>query len=79
MMFVIKAEVSGPVPRTFTFHAQKTMYGGKRVGAGDTIFVFASENEGGAGLIGSGVVTLAESVIQRLQPTIARSSQRSAT
>ena len=36
------------------------MYGGKRIAKGDTIFVFASENEGGSGLIASGVVTSAE-------------------
>jgi hypothetical protein len=31
--------------RTFTFTAHKTMYGGKLITEGDTIFVFASENE----------------------------------
>ena len=46
--------------KTFAFRAQKTMYGGKRIAKGDTIFVFASENEGGSGLIASGVVTSAE-------------------
>jgi hypothetical protein len=46
--------------KTLAFRAQKTMYGGKRIASGDTIFVFASENEGGSGLIASGVVTSAE-------------------
>jgi len=55
MMFAIKAEVSDPRTETFAFSAQKTMYGGKRIAKGDTIFVFASENEGGPGLIASGV------------------------
>lgn len=64
-MFVIKAEVSDPMPRTFTFLAQKTMYGGKQVATGDTIFVFASENEGGVGLIARGVVTAADAVAKR--------------
>ena len=64
-MFVIKAEVSDPMPRTFTFLAQKTMYGGKRIAIGDTIFVFASENEGGVGLIARGVVTAADAVAKR--------------
>jgi len=27
-----------------------TMYGGKHIAEGDTIFIFASENEGGPGL-----------------------------
>ena len=31
-------------------------YGGKRIAAGDTIFIFASENEGGPGLIARGLV-----------------------
>jgi hypothetical protein len=59
MMYVIKAEVDDPAARTFAFDAQKTMYGGKRIARGDTIFVFASENEGGLGLVASGVVTSA--------------------
>src|SRR5262249_20163502 len=48
-----------PGAKTFAFDAQKTMYGGKRIARGDTVFVFASENEGGPGLIASGVVTAA--------------------
>jgi hypothetical protein len=57
--FVIKAEVSDPWAETFTFSAQKTMYGGKDIAKCDAIFVFASENEGGPGLIACGVVTSA--------------------
>jgi hypothetical protein len=64
-MFAIKAEVSDPRAATFTFNAQKTMYGGKRIAKGDTIFIFASENEGGSGLIASGVVTSAKPVARR--------------
>jgi hypothetical protein len=62
MVFAIKAEVANVRAETFVFRAQKTMYGGKHVAKGDTIFVFASENEGGPGLIGCGVVTSAEAV-----------------
>ncbi len=58
--FVIKAEVSDLEAETFVFRAQKTMYGGKRIAKGDTVFVIASENEGGPGLIARGVVTSAE-------------------
>ena len=47
MMFAIKIEVKDLSAETFAFIAQKTMYGGKHVTNGDTIFVFASENEGG--------------------------------
>jgi hypothetical protein len=82
-MFVIKAEVSDPVPRTLTFLAQKTMYGGKQIAAGDTIFVFASENEGGPGLIASGVVTSAEAIakksgIDRQTPRVSVTIRRTA-
>ena len=63
--FVIKAEVSDPSAETFTFTAQKTMYGGKHIAEGDAIFVFASENEGGPGLIASGLVTAAEAIAKR--------------
>ena len=35
------------------------MYGGKRIAEGDSIFIFASENEGGPGLIARGIVTSA--------------------
>ncbi len=58
--FAVKAEVSNPQAETFTFSEQKTMYGGKYIAKGDRIFVFASENEGGSGLIASGIVTSAE-------------------
>jgi hypothetical protein len=64
-MFAIKAEVSDPRAKTFAFAAQKTMYGGKRIADGDTIFVFASENEGGTGLIASGVVTSAKAIAKK--------------
>jgi len=43
MAFVVKAEVRDPQAETFFFTAQKTMYGGKLIKAGDTIFIFASE------------------------------------
>ena len=64
-MFAIKAEVSDPRAKTFAFSAQKTMYGGKHIAKGDTIFVFASENEGGPGLIARGVVTSAKPIAKK--------------
>jgi hypothetical protein len=60
MPFVIKTAVSDPRARRFVFAAQKTMYGGKAIAAGDEIFIFASENEGGRGLIARGVVVSAK-------------------
>ena len=65
MMFAIKAEVSDPLAQAFAFKAQKTMYGGKHIAKGDTIFVFANENEGGPGLIASGVVTSAKAIAKK--------------
>jgi hypothetical protein len=65
MAFAIKAEVRDPRARTFAFTAQKTMYGGKHIAEGDTVFVLASENEGGEGLIARGVVTSAEAVARK--------------
>ncbi|HUI94448.1 MAG TPA: hypothetical protein VLX44_01725 [Xanthobacteraceae bacterium] len=65
MAFAIKAEIFDPKARTFAFTAQKTMYGGKHIAAGDAIFLFASENEGGQGLFARGVVTSVEAVAKR--------------
>jgi hypothetical protein len=81
--FAIKAEVGDPRAKTLTFTAQKTMYGGKNIAAGDTIFVFASENEGGQGLIARGMVTSAEAVakkrgIARQTPRVSVSIKRTA-
>ncbi len=72
--FAIKAEIGDPQSATFAFPAQKTMYGGKHIAEGDTIFLFASENEGGQGLIARGVVASAESVARR--PETARQTPR---
>jgi hypothetical protein len=73
-MFAIKAEVRDLEAETFTFAGQKTMYGGKHIAEGDPIFIFASENEGGPGLIASGVVTSAEAIAKK--PGIARQTPR---
>ena len=65
MLFAIKAAVHEPRSQTFAFTAQKTMYGGKHIAAGDTVFVFASENEGGHGLVACGIVTSAEAIAKK--------------
>ena len=65
MTFAVKAEVTDLSSKSFAFAAQKTMYGGKHIGRGDTIFVFASENEGGQGLIASGIVTAAKAIAKK--------------
>lgn len=74
MPFAIKAEVRDVHAESFAFDAQKTMYGGKHIAAGDEIFVFASENEGGPGLIAAGIVVAAEALAPR--PGVARQTPR---
>jgi hypothetical protein len=65
MAYAIKAEISDPRPKTFALSAQKTMYGGKHIAEGDTVFVFASENEGGQGLVARGVVIWAQAIAKK--------------
>jgi hypothetical protein len=74
MAFAIKAEIHDPRAKDFTFTAQKTMYGGKQIAEGDAIFVFASENESGQGLIARGIVTSARAVARK--PGIIRQTPR---
>ena len=81
--FAIKAAIKDPRAKKFTFTAQKTMYGGKHIAKGDTVFIFASENEGGQGLISRGVVTSAEAVrrkrgILRQTPRVSIAGKRTA-
>jgi hypothetical protein len=74
MAFAIKVAVRDARARTFQFAAQKTMYGGKLIAVGDTIFIFASENERGPGLIARGIVTASKAVPKR--PGVARQTPR---
>jgi len=74
MIFAIKADVNDLGEEKLAFNAQKTMYGGKRIAQGDTIFIFASENEAGSGLIAKGDVTSAKAIAKK--PGIARQTPR---
>ncbi|MGE0748912.1 MAG: hypothetical protein AB7K86_26870 [Rhodospirillales bacterium] len=81
--FAIKAAVDDPRARTLTFAAQKTMYGGKAIAAGDTLFIFASENAGGQGLVARGVVTAATPTprlagVERQTPRVSIAVRRTA-
>jgi hypothetical protein len=83
MAFAIKVEVRNLRAKTFAFAAQKTMYGGKHIAKGDTVFLFASENEGGPGLIARCVVTSAaalkkETGITRQTPRVSIAVKRTA-
>jgi hypothetical protein len=57
--FVLKAAIPDATMTSFTFVAQKTMYGGKGITEGSRIFMFASETSGGLGLFARGIVTSA--------------------
>ena len=74
MIFALKAEISDPRATSFALTAQKTMYGGNHIAAGDVIFLFASENEGGSGLVACGIVTSAKAVPKK--PGIVRQTPR---
>jgi hypothetical protein len=83
MAFAIKAQVGDPRTKTFVFAEQKTMYGGKLISEGDAVYVFASENEGGQGLIARGVVTSATPIakkrgIARQTPRVSLTIRRTA-
>jgi hypothetical protein len=83
MAFVIKAEVRDTQAKTFAFRAQKTMYGGKHIAKGDTVFIFASENEDGRGLIARGIVSSTETIekksgIARQTPRVSIAINRTA-
>lgn len=74
MAFAIKAGIDDVGAKSFSFIAQKTMYGGKLIAEGDVLFLFASENEGGQGLIARGIVASAKATPRK--PGIARQTPR---
>ena len=83
MAFAIKSEIHDPSAETFAFMAQKTMYSGKHVAEGDLVFLFASENEGGQGLVAQAVVTSSEATakkrgIARQTPRVSIAARRTA-
>ena len=82
-IYAIKAEIADVQSSSWTFDAQKTMYGGRRIAAGDVIYLFASENEGGPGLIARGLVTAAAATprlpgIERQTPRVSVTVKRTA-
>lgn len=74
MTYAIKVEVRNPKAKNFEFFGQKTMYGGKQIAVGDTVYIFSSENEGGQGLVARGIVTSAKAVPKR--PNVERQTPR---
>lgn len=84
MAYAVKVEIRDLDAVHFSLPRQKTMYGGKNISAGDVIFVFASENEGGPGLIARGVVSTVEAVprlenVDRQVPRVNLEISRDAT
>jgi hypothetical protein len=79
MSYVVKAAIANVNAKLFSFPAQKTMYGGKHIAVQDEIFVFASENEGGKGLIARGVVTAAEATPRKHGPKVRETPRVSIT
>ena len=83
MYNAIKTKIRDTRATTFSFAAQKTMYGGKHIAVGDTVFLFASETEGGHGLIARGVVTSADPLpkapgVDRQTPRVSLAIRRAA-
>jgi hypothetical protein len=63
--YLVKAALPDSTAKTFHLPRQKTMYGGRRISVGDAIYLFASENEGGQGLVARGIVSAASAVARR--------------
>ncbi len=83
MTYAIKVEIKNRRAKSFTFDRQKTMYGGRKIAEGDTIYLFASENEGGPGLIARGIVTSAHATpripgVERQTPRVSITVKRTA-
>ena len=81
--YVAKAELRDPRAKTFVLARLKTMYGGRKIAVGDEVFVFASETEGGAGLVARGVVTKVEAAkkprgVERWTPRVSIDVKRTA-
>ncbi|MDL5031572.1 hypothetical protein QRD43_06590 [Pelomonas sp. APW6] len=82
--FAIKTPLPDEPADGWQLVEQKTMYGGKRIAAGDELFLFDSENAGGRGLIARGVVVQAAVCaprvgVPRQTPRVTLTVRRTAT
>lgn len=57
MRYVIRTETFDAKAATVEFRARKTMYGGRKIAPGDTLYVFVNDVGGGASLVARGRVT----------------------
>jgi hypothetical protein len=83
MRYAIKADIPGPDAETFAFPTHKSMYGGKNIAVGDVVFIFASETQGGCGLVARAVVISAEPTpriagVERQTPRVSVTVRRTA-
>ena len=81
IQYLVKAAISDPTAIEYVFENQKTMYGGKHIAKGDTVFVFASETDGGQGLLCKAIVTWASATplktgVQRQTPRVSIAVRR---
>lgn len=74
MAFAVKAQLLDDTAEAFDFPRQKTMYGGRVIARGDTVYLFASQAGGGRGLVARGVVVQVDSVAK--DPGFARQTPR---
>ncbi len=81
--YLIKTGIRDARAKHFAFARQKTMYGGRRIAAGDVIYIVASETQGGSGLIARGVVRSARATpkkrgVARQTPRVSITVERTA-
>ncbi|HLO93502.1 MAG TPA: hypothetical protein VK195_04235 [Burkholderiaceae bacterium] len=72
--YALKAALPDPDAVSWRLKAQKTMYGGKHIAAGDMVYLFESEHSGGRGLIARGIVRSAQACPRR--PDLPRQTPR---
>jgi len=80
--YAIKAELGdSELPAFIDFARQKTMYGGRKIAAGDEIYIFGGDVGGGRGLVAYGIVTQAQAIprqigVERQTPRVSIRVQR---
>ncbi len=72
--FAVRGRIADTGSGVFTFPEHKTMYGGRHIAEGDTVFVFSDGKESGEGLVACAIVTSALAIPKK--PGIARQTPR---
>lgn len=81
MAYAIKVELPHPDAATYAFAEQKTMYSGKHIADGDVLYLFASGNGAGSGLVAAAILTSAvptprDPDIERQTPRVSITARR---